>query len=44
MLLLQKVVRLFVKTVLTHPEKYHVGHTGSILTQLLYMGFLLSER
>ena len=43
------------KTVLTHPEKYHVasavklgqynvGRTGSILTLPLYMGCLLSER
>ena len=43
------------KTVLAHPEKYHVasavklgqynvGRTGSILTLPLYMGFLLSER
>ena len=43
------------KTVLTHPEKYHVAsavklgqynvdRTGSILTLPLYMGCLLSER
>ena len=43
------------KTVLAHPEKYHVasavklgqynvGRTGSILTLPLYMGCLLSER
>ena len=43
-----------VKTVLAHPEKYHVdlaikladtniGHSGSVLALPLYMGFLLDE-
>ena len=42
------------KTVLNHPEKYHVdmaiklgdynvGHEGKILTLPMYMGFLLTE-
>ena len=44
-----------VKTVLAHPEKYHVGsaikladlnvgRAGTILTLPLYMAFLLTER
>ena len=44
-----------VKTVLKHPEKYHVnsaikladlnvGRTGEVLTLPLYLAFLLTER
>ena len=43
-----------IKTILNHPEKYHVeqalklgdyniGRTGKVLTLPLYMGFLLDE-